>query len=409
MILKAHFFYKNGSTITLYPTDSHVSTIATKAYNLMKTDNQVVVHRDGGLIYYFFFRRVVKGIIGIGFSSGELCTSIKAIFDRFNSCVENFTQRGILFCYNNDGDVSVTPNGETDISEINAMLSWLKNHPNEKETWEQLPPEDYSLPKDSTIFYNLEESEESTIIEATRHYGNIVVTLNNPIATSYSEIVKRLSSEKENLIKERDEITEQFDKLKRKKKQYVAVIGLAIAMFIGAVIFIAIISDKNTKIENQIATILNNEETITNQGNTISSQTYTINEQSQSIIHLENSVASLEKEKEDLQSEIYTLKSDIKEMFTHKPFSVTHTNFSFEKGQLTVYYYAPNSGITSVRCRVIRENDDVEVYDCSYTFSNRLSSGYNDFTLSGLTSLNSSNWYRFEIYSDGNMCGGGRH
>lgn len=409
MILKAHFFYKKGSTITLYPTDSHVSTIATKAYNLMKTDNQVVVHRDGGLIYYFFLRRVVQGIIGIGFSSGELCTSIKALFDRFNSCVENFTQRGILFCYNNDGDVSVTPNGETDISEINAMLSWLKNHPNEKETWEQLPPEDYSLPKDSTIFYNLEESEESTIIEATRHYGNIVVTLNNPIATSYSEIVKRLSSEKENLIKERDEITEQFDKLKRQKKQYEAVIGLAIAMFIGAVIFIAIISDKNTKIENQIATIQNNEETITNQGNTISSQTHTINEQSQSISRLENRIANLENEKDELQVELSSFISDRKTLFTHKPFIVTHTSFSFDRGQLTVYYYAPNGGTANVRCRVIRESDNYEVCDYSYTLSNSLSSGYNDFTLSGLTGLSSSQWYRFEIYSNGNLCGGGRH
>ena len=409
MILKAHFFYKKSGAITLYPTDSHVSTIATKVYNLMKSDNQVVVHRDGGLIYYFFLRRVVQGIIGIGFSSGELCTTISALYDRFNSCVEIFTQRGILFCYNNDGNVSVTPNGQTDIGEINAMLSWLKNHPNEEESWETLPPEDYSLPKDSTIFYNLEESEESTIIEATRHYGNVVVTLNNPIATSFSEIVKRLSSEKEILIKEKEKITAQFGKLKKQKKQYEAIIGLAAVMFVGAIIFIAIISDKNTKIENQLVTIQNNEETITNQGNTISSQTHTINEQSQSIYRLENRIEDLENEKSELQSELSNLISDIKTLFTHKPFTVTHTSFSFERGQLIVYYYAPNGGTTNVRCRVIRESDNYEVYDYSYTLSNSLSSGYNEFTLSSLTGLSSSQWYRFEIYSNGNLCGGGRH
>ena len=110
-----------------------------------------------------------------------------------------------------------------------------------------------------------------------------------------------------------------------------------------------------------------------------------------------------------MKSEISTLKSDRESIIAHKPFIVTHTNFSFDKGQLTVYYYAPSGGTTGIRCRVVRDSDDEEIYNYSYSFSNGLSSGNNEFTISGLTGLSSSQWYRFEIYSNGNFCGGGRH
>ena len=233
--------------------------------------------------------------------------------------------------------------------------------------------------------------------------------MHNPTPTSYSETVKRLSSEKETLVGEKEELTNQINKINKQKKQYELVIGLAVAMFIGALVAIAIISDKNTKIKNQLATIQDNEETIANQGNTISSQNNTINEQSQSISRLENRIADLESANEDLQSKVSTFNSERTAILNHKPFTVTRTEFSFDRGSLTVYYYALSGGARNVRCRVIRESDNVEMFDYSYALNNSTSSGNNSFTLSSLTGLSSSNWYRFEIYSNGNFCGGGRH
>lgn len=409
MILKAHFFCKNGNSTTLYPSDSHISTIANKAYSMARTDYQVVVHRDGGLMYYFFFHRTAQETIGLGFSSGKLCVNIKPLYNLFCNFFDVFAQRGVLLCYKNNGGITVAPNGENDTGEVNAMLFWLQNHSCEDIFWEQMPPEDYTLPKGATIYYNFEESSDVTIVEATRHYSYVVVTMKNPIPTSYSETVRRLSSEAESLIKDKEELSNQLEIIKKKKKQYELVIGLAITMFIGALFFIAVISYKNSKIKHQVAIIQDNEATIENQGNTISSQSNTINQQTQSISLLEERVADLEVEKEELESEISTFISDRKALFNHKPFTVTNTSFSFENGLLKVYYYAPSGGTTHVRCRVIQENDETEVFDDSYTLLHSLSSGTGEFTLSIYAGLSSSQWYRFEIYSNGKLCGGGRH
>ena len=128
MILKAHFFCKNGNSTTLYPSDSHISTIANKAYSMARTDYQVVVHRDGGLMYYFFFHRTAQETIGLGFSSGKLCVNIKPLYNLFCNFFDVFAQRGVLLCYKNNGGITVAPNGENDTGEVNAMLFWLQNH-----------------------------------------------------------------------------------------------------------------------------------------------------------------------------------------------------------------------------------------------------------------------------------------
>lgn len=410
MILKSYLFCLRQNNYVQYPND-HTASFLKPLCGHQKEKHQVVVYRDGGLMYYcYLYNTGGNETIGLCFATGLLCTQLKPLYDRFINCLVLFARRGVIFRFGEDGGIQSIADFTQNTGEVEELFRWIKEH-NEsgKISWDALPPEDHTISKGASVLFNFEEDDHRAIVEATRHYTYVFITMHNPTPTSYSETVKRLSSENETLLGEKEELSKRIDKINKQKKQYELVIGLAIAMFVGALIFIAVISDKNTKIKNQLATIQSNEETIADQGNTIFSQNYTINEQSQSISRLENRVANLENEKDVLKSEISTLKSDRESIIAHKPFIVTHTNFSFDKGQLTVYYYAPSGGTTGIRCRVVRDSDDEEIYNYSYSFSNGLSSGNNEFTISGLTGLSSSQWYRFEIYSNGNFCGGGRH
>ena len=340
MILKSYIVSFRQNIYTQYPNDHTASFLETLCRNL-KAKHQVVVYRDGGLMYYcYYYHSSENETIGISIASGEFCLKLKPLYDRFVNCLVSFARRGVLFRFDNNGEIRYSNGIAQNIGEVEELFRWLQEHTDSgKPNWTDIPPQDHSIAKGASVLYNFSEDDHRDILEATKHYTYVIITMHNPTPTSYSETVKRLSSEKETLVGEKEELTNQINKINKQKKQYELVIGLAVAMFIGALVAIAIISDKNTKIKNQLATIQDNEETIANQGNTISSQNNTINEQSQSISRLENRIADLESANEDLQSKVSTFNSERTAILNHKPFTVTRTEFSFDRGSLTVHTF----------------------------------------------------------------------
>lgn len=410
MILKSYLVSFRRNVYTQYPNDHTASFLEPICRNL-KTKHQVVVYRDGGLMYYcYYYQSSEAEIIGISIASGELCAKIRPLYDRFVSCFVSFAKRGVLFHFDNSGEICYTNGIAKSIGEVEELFRWLREHVGSgKPDWTSIPPQDHSIAKGTSVLYNFTEDDHRDILEATKHYTCVFITMHNPTPTSYSETVKRMALENQTLVAEKEKLADQITKINKQKEHYKLVIGLAVVMFVGAVVAVAIVSDKNAKIKSQLATILDNEKTIVSQGNTISFQNNAINEQSQCISRLESRIANLESANEDLQYKNSTLNSERTSILNHKPFTVTHTSFSFERGTLTVYYYAPSGGTKDIRCKVIRESDSAEVFNLFYTLSSSTSSGNNSFSLSGLAGLSSSTWYRFEIYAHGNFCGGGRH
>ena len=346
MILKSYLFCLKQNNYAQYPND-HTASFLKPLCGHQKEKHQVVVYRDGGLMYYCYLYDTKKNeTIGLCFATGLLCTRLKALYDKFINCLVLFARRGVIFRFGEDGGIQSIADFIQNTGEIEELFRWIKEH-NESGiiTWDALPPEDHTLSKGTSVLFNFEEDDHRAIVEATRHYTYVFITMHNPTPTSYSETIKRLSSENKNLLGEKEKLSKLIDKISKQKKQYELVICLAIVMFVGALIFIAVISDKNTKIKNQLATIQDNEETISVQEDKISSQNKTINEQSQSISYLENRIADLESANEDLQSKISTFNSERTAILSHKPFTVTHTEFSWERGALTVHYYAKSGAL----------------------------------------------------------------
>lgn len=396
-----------------YPDDYAVHDVFVRFTPFLKKDSLFAVHRNGSLFYHVWYRKTSEGYFGICvLLNGMWFSRTDILIGVFESAFSLAAVDGKLLRIDNDGHIRTTAStfaqNKTDINKIDLYIKEkISSHSLFCVT---IPPQNAST--DPHAIQCLQNGASPHLFgRALETYRSVYATYGNG-SGNVNALLQRMAD----IAKERDKFSDRCEQLEvkcksieKRKNRYATVVFLTCLMLIGSIAAIGIISSKNKEIETQLTTIQNNEETIESQGNTISSQKSTIDEQSQSISYLENRIAYLESTNEDLQSDISTLHSERNALLNHKPFTVTHTEFSWEKGSLTVYYYAPSSGARSVRCKVIRENDNTEMFDYSYTLNGSISSGNNSFSLSGLTGLNVSNWYRFEIYSNGNFCGGGRH
>lgn len=266
MIQKTYLFCLKQGKYIQYPND-HTSSFLKPLCGQGNVKHQVVVYRDGGLMYYCYLYNVGKETVGMCFSSGTLCTQIKYLYETFVACLNHFAQRGIIFCYGENGGIQNIADFAQNIGEIEELFRWLKKH--DKEIWTTLPSEDYTIHKGASVYFNFEEDDNNNIVEATRHYTYVFITMQNPIPTSYSQTVKRLSSENENLSCTNARLVKQINKLNQQKKQYKTVIILFITILIGVTIAIAAISGKNQEIDSKNSRITMLEKDVEQKDNTI--------------------------------------------------------------------------------------------------------------------------------------------
>lgn len=433
MILKSYLFCLKQNNYVQYPNDHTASFLKPLCGNL-KEKHQVVVYRDGGLMYYCYLCNTGKTeIIGLCFATGSLCTKLKPLYDRFLTCLDCFAKRGVIFCFADDGGIQSVGNFTQNIGEVEELFRWLKNHnESNRMSWEDLPPEDHTIAKGSCVYFNFEEDDYQSIVEATRHYTYVFITMHNPIPTSYSATVKRLFSENEILVAEKSKLNEQIKQINKQKKQYKLVAILASLMIVVAAVFVVVISDKNQKIKSQLSTIQNNEETISvqdrtisTQKNTISSQKNTIDEQNEKIIRLNNTV-------EELESKCTSLESDFSSVTSVYPFKITRISIgnAYQNDKIEtdygnslyssrtmylkpkIYYYGYVSGTQQLKVKWYTPSGEIKRGNRSPTGYSQSESVYiyngsNDLTMRGWGGNDKGHWpsgiYRIEIWYD-DMC-----
>lgn len=399
--------------IHAYPDDYAMHDVFERFTPFLNKDSLFAVHRNGSLFYHIWYRKTSEGLFGICvLLNGMWFSQTDVLMGIFESAFSLAAVDGKLLRVDNDGHIRTAASSfAQNKNDINKIDLYLKERISQYSKYcVTVPPQNAST--DPHAIQSLQHGASPNMFgKALETYRSVYATYGNGDG-NVNALLQRI----EEIAKERDEynnkckqLEEQCKSIEKSKNRYATVVFLTCLMLIGSIVAIGVISNKNKEIERQLATIQDNEETIASQGNTISSQNSTINEQSQSISRLQNRISNLESTNEELQSNITTLKTEKTAVLNHNPFIVTHTDFSWDKGSLTVYYYARSSGTKNVRCKVIRESDNVEMFDYSYTLNYSTSSGNNSFTLNSLYGLSSSNWYRFEIYSNGNFCGGGRH
>ncbi len=259
MILRNYLFSREFDTYQQYPNDIAKQFLNQITSNQLSVD-QIVIHRDGNLIYYAYIQSVsTNKVFGHCIVTGDICTSIKELYDLFHKSIEEAACKGVLFSFDSTGKISKQI-GEfsNEGAEVNEFFKDFNKIVSRDSLWKPIGSIDFTVSKDSKIFLSLTDDSNDKIVEAIEHYHNVIITIENPLASSYSNVVKQLNLDKEELNSKIEHLSNENDELLKKKKQYKAVVTLFVIIIlccIGLLSFYREITGKTQHIhelENEI-------------------------------------------------------------------------------------------------------------------------------------------------------------
>ncbi|MDY4175327.1 MAG: hypothetical protein SOY07_08570 [Bacteroidales bacterium] len=226
---------------TQYP-DDYSQEIYTKFCELAKGESQIVVHRDGDLMYYGYVRKLTPTRHSIGFCvlvNGVMFSSPCALLPIFERAVEMLAVYGNVISMNDKG--KIVPQTSSFVSmadEIKlveqTILDGIDGLSGEVE---RLPPVDNSKTQWECRRFDTDDKNEE-IVEAARRFPYTVIAdkgNGGERLNSYQSIVQRLSDEAARANEELAALKEKHGKLKREKTQLRNVIILILIVAVCCV------------------------------------------------------------------------------------------------------------------------------------------------------------------------------
>ena len=317
MILKNYIFSYVSGNYQQY-TNDHSETFIKQCCLDCKDTHQIAIHRDGNLMYYtYLYKKNASTIYGFCVVCGEVCLNLKWLYEYLQKMLEASANKGVLFNYDNSGQIRKNVvSFATEAAEIDNVFRDIKDdlerHPL---YWEQLPPEDLSVPLTSKISLAFNDVEKAKITEALRHYHNVVVTMENTSPSSFSQTIVRLNSEKEQLLVQKNGLETEIEVLKRQKKQYKWVIILSLLVAAG---LIAIVSFNQNV--NQLRSIIRSRDVSIDSLNVVvSNKNQAISTQEEIINRKDRELKTVKNERETIQTELDQTKSVLENVAQQMP------------------------------------------------------------------------------------------
>ena len=247
---------------------------------------------------------------------GEICLNLHWLYEFLLNTLDVSAQKGVLFAYDEKGAISQkVTNFSAEAAEVDNIFRTIKDYLEKRPSyWETLPPEDFSIPMTSKMTLAFSDDDNNKIIEALRHYHNVVVTMENTAPSSFSKTVARLNSEKEELTAQRNNLENEIESLKRQKKQYRWVISLSLlvaAALVAIVLFNQNVNNLNYTLNKKEATIDSLHTVISNKDNTISNQEEIISRKDRELKNTKSELASVQSSMNDLSQYTPLIVSDI--------------------------------------------------------------------------------------------------
>ena len=241
MILKSYIFSYVSGNYQQYTSD-HSEAFIKQCCIYCKDTHQIAIHRDGNLMYYsYLYKKNASSIYGLSVVCGEVCLNLKWLYEYLQKTLEASANKGVLFNYDKQGQIRKNVvSFATEAAEIDNIFRDIKDDLERRPLfWEQLPPEDLSVPLTSKIALAFNDDDKAKITEALRHYHNVVVTMENTLPSSFSQTIVRLNAEKEQLLVQKNGLETEIGALKRQKKQYkwVIILSLLVAVGLIAIVF----------------------------------------------------------------------------------------------------------------------------------------------------------------------------
>ena len=415
MVPLVYFFGNLGNGLTQYPGD-YSAAIFKEIVNQDENEEQIIVYRNGNLLYYCYLRRVSEGhrTLGICIAYDKVCRRMDSLFAIFSTMYEDLVEKGIVLRINDKGKLVIdTTDLVAEMNELDAKCRILADK-FLKTGFEALPPVDLGISKLLIARHSLEDNQNE-LLYAMSHYSHVYITRKD----MELHRITAVSSLINNKNKEIELLSSKLSKALAKQKSltWVIILSVLLLVFISIAYFIG----------NSLHHDLN--ETLGQLEDTTMLLNYTRHQLSDTCMFLgftrtqlyeSNALAerrfweidTLSREKQHLIDSISNLKSfhykrELDILREDKPFHVLESSFYWSSGLLKVYYYSTTDKSMYISTEVrLSSNDSIVYADYSYKY---IYSGVNQFTLNLSKYLDSGKYYKFLFFVDDKFIGGVRH
>lgn len=396
-----YLFGEFNSGYSQYPED-YTSEIFGKFNENAKSTTQIVIHRDGNLMYYGYIRKLEQDCyIGLCVVlNGLLLTRIDGLFSLFEHTISGLVTNGQLIHFNEQGEIVTKVEklyvNKEEVDLLNESLRAGFNHFINDIT--ALPPVRFGISKDSVNNFVVDD-DLNDIIESSHSNGYTFIYkskgFNTAQMNSYKGVLARVSSEKKYLQRRLEKLQIEYDKVLRQKKQF-KFIMILVVILIACAIGLFFLND----------TLSLTRDALLNANDTIGMQNDSIHNQSIQILSLLKNIEELEQKLQaenvlriEAERDLDSLRKKISE---RQPFFVKKTSFDYSTGILSFDYYGMSDETVTINARVY--NDFGLVLSTNSNIHIKL--GDNSDSIDISSRINESKGCSFEILKDNVILGG---
>lgn len=257
-----YIFGDLGNGFSQYPDDFTKKFFQVQSSELPAA-TQIALHREGNLIYYSYYRRLLGGttsnhFIGISVCFNSLFTKeVNALFSVFEQCITDLAVSGKLIEFSKDGDLlSSTDSFYLKREEIERVSSFVSVAVNRipSSSFMNLPPVNYGADKDKVCRCALEDAE-AHLPKLLFDANNILILKDKDYKSSqfvgFAKQLSDLYDSNQTLEQENAKLKNQVSELNRKKKQYRLVTFLSIIALV-AIAFIIFFRQNIVELQSEV-------------------------------------------------------------------------------------------------------------------------------------------------------------
>lgn len=138
---------------------------------------QVVIHRDGNLLYYGYIRKMSDGgMMGICIAADRIFNNPETLFSHSDEVMEHLTEKGVILYLSEGGKVNVSSTElsdehETLEIEAKALIAQLEK---KRVLATVLPPQNFAVSIQDEVRLSL-EGGNNAIIDSLKRYTNVYI------------------------------------------------------------------------------------------------------------------------------------------------------------------------------------------------------------------------------------------
>lgn len=236
--MTSYIFGKFFGGYTQYPNDSQSDVFQQIVANA-KAETQVVIHRDGNLMYYCYLRKfdVDKYIGFCVILNGTYVEKVFQAFRLFEELITKIAYRGNLLYFDEKGNLtSKLHHLYKQVEEINLVDTDLQASFSELiKKQPLLPPTDFSVASHTSTVYSIEDDLKE-VVHSSLTFGYTYILKENDFNTqkmnAYRSTLKRLSRENGDLKEKCQNISHELvtERTKRRNLVWVCLLGMVVVI-----------------------------------------------------------------------------------------------------------------------------------------------------------------------------------